>query len=438
MFHAPTTQGMGAFRTLGELNSCEGDPASHFSFGLGFFFNAWASSVAAGAFTQDVDHRIIPNWGAAALMIKNRNVGETLHDPRKMAIACGVIGMLVVTFLNLTASSVPAALQVTAVKVLVPAANLLVNTVMPVIFWLAAIDAGKKSGFWATIFGGAAQLIMGNAVPGLVLGILIGKGVEESGWNHVTKVMMAAIVLLFVLSGFFRGFDMKMIESFHLTVPNWLDMIHNSLSGFWYADWSFPIFVGLLSSGVFAGTHMYYLYGIGAFNEVAFVAMLKAGIDTGVYGAVAAFGASFLFARIIEGSLVGILDIGGAIQTGVGLGVPALLLGAGIMFPVTNFIASLITGLVIGLAIGYVIILARKFTINQSNSTYGADVMMGAGNASGRFLGPLIILSAMTASIPIGVGSLVGALLFYIWQKPITGGAILGAMILGWLFPVAL
>ena len=30
---------------------------------------------------------------------------------------------------------------------------------------------------------------------------------------------------------------------------------------------------------------------------------------------------------------------------------------------------------------------------------------MGAGNASGRFLGPLIILSAMTASIPIGVGS---------------------------------
>ncbi|MDU6331586.1 MAG: DUF4310 family protein [Enterobacter hormaechei] len=187
--------------------------------------------------------------------------------------------------------------------------------------------------------------------------------------------------------------------------------------GFWYADWSFPIFVGLLSSGVFAGTHMYYLYGIGAFNEVAFVAMLKAGIDTGVYGAVAAFGASFLFARI---------------------SVPALLLGAGIMFPVTNFIAALITGLVIGLAIGYVIILARKFTINQSNSTYGADVMMGAGNASGRFLGPLIILSAMTASIPIGVGSLVGALLFYIWQKPITGGAILGAMILGWLFPVAL
>ena len=214
--------------------------------------------------------------------------------------------------------------------------------------------------------------------------------------------------------------------------------METSKSGFWYADWSFPIFVGLLSAGVFAGTHMYYVYGLGAFNEVAFVSMLRAGMETGVYGAVAAFGASFLFARIIEGSLVGILDIGGAIQTGIGLGVPALLLGAGIVFPVANFAASLATGLLLGLAIGYVIILARKFTINNSNSTYGADVMMGAGNASGRFLGPLIILAAMAASIPVGLGSLIGALLFYLWNKPVTGGAILGAMLLGAIFPVAL
>ncbi|OCG00984.1 hypothetical protein A9G08_03840 [Gilliamella sp. wkB195] len=221
MFHAPTYQGMGAFRTLGELNSCEGDPAAHFSFGLGFFFNAWASSVAAGSFTQDVDHRIIPNWGAALLMIKNRNLAQTLHDPKKMAFACAFIGVIVVLFLNTTTSVIPDSLKITATKVLVPAANLLVATVMPVIFWLAALDAGRRSGFWGTLFGGLAQLIMGNAVPGLVLGILIGKGVDDSGWNRVMKIMLVAVIILFVMSGYFRGFDMKMINSFRDGLSYW-------------------------------------------------------------------------------------------------------------------------------------------------------------------------------------------------------------------------
>ncbi|HFU5168386.1 TPA: DUF4311 domain-containing protein [Enterococcus faecium] len=230
MFHAPNTQGLGAFRTLGEMNACMGDPASHFSFGLGFFFNAWASSVGAGAFTQDVTHRIIPNWAAAALLAKNKDVTQTMHDPKKMGIIGAVIGAVVVAFLNTTAAAIPEALQVTAVSVLVPAATILINTVMPVIFWLAALDAGKRTGFWGTLFGGIAQLIMGNAVPGVVLGILIGKGVDESGWNRVTKSMMIAIVLLFIFSGFFRGFDMEMIKSFQLQVPNWLDNLHNIFS----------------------------------------------------------------------------------------------------------------------------------------------------------------------------------------------------------------
>lgn len=207
--------------------------------------------------------------------------------------------------------------------------------------------------------------------------------------------------------------------------------------GIWYAEWSFPLLVGILSAGVFAGTHMYYVYKVGAFNEVPFVAMLADGMNTGVYGAVAAFGASFLFARIIEGSMVGILDIGGAIMTGVGLGIPALFLSMGFVWPVANFVPALFTGLLLGLIIGYLIVIARKFTVGQSNSTYGADVMMGAGNSSGRFLGPLIILAAMQASIPLGIGSLIGALIFHVWNKPITGGAILGAMVFGWFFPVA-
>lgn len=207
---------------------------------------------------------------------------------------------------------------------------------------------------------------------------------------------------------------------------------------FWYADWSFPILVGLMAAAVFAGTHMYVVHGVGAFNEVSIVAMLKAGLDGGSYGAAAAFGASFLFARILEGSLVGILDLGGSILTGLGIGVPAILLSMNIDAPINSFPLALLTGAVLGLLVGGVIILIRKFTINQGNSTFGADIMMGAGNAAGRFLGPLIILSAASASIPIGIGSTIGAMIFYAWKKPIAGGAILGAMIFGAFFPVEL
>lgn len=207
---------------------------------------------------------------------------------------------------------------------------------------------------------------------------------------------------------------------------------------FWHADWGFVVIVAMMAAGVFAGTSMYYNYGVGAFNEVAFVAMLKAGISGGSYGAAAAFGASFLFARILEGSLVGILDLGGSILTGVGLGVPAILLSVGAKSLVSNFGLALLTGAVLGVAIGMVIFLVRRYTINQSGATFGADVMMGAGNQTGRFLGPLIILSAVSASIPIGIGSTIGAAIFYAWKKPISGGAIIGAMVMGFFFPIKL
>ena len=189
MFNAPTVQALGAFRTLGEMNASEGDPASHFSFGLGFFFNAWASTVAAGSFTQDVTHRVIPNWAAALLMLKN-------HDEKQMHDA-----------------------------------KLLINTVMPVIFWLAAIDGGKRSGIFGTVFGGIAQLIMGNAVPGVVLGILVGKGVDESGWNKITKIILITTIVLFILSAFFRGIDLTLFKQLNMGVPAWLKQIHSVFGG---------------------------------------------------------------------------------------------------------------------------------------------------------------------------------------------------------------
>lgn len=197
--------------------------------------------------------------------------------------------------------------------------------------------------------------------------------------------------------------------------------------------WAFPVLVGLASAAIFAGTHMYIVHNTGAFNEIFVVQMLDQGLSSGDYAAAAGFAAGFLLARILEGPLVGILDIGGSLMTGVGVGIPAVMLASGITAPMDSFPLALLTGLVIGLAIGALIIGIRKF-MPQGVIASGTDVMIGAGNSAGRFLGPLIILAAVQFSIPAGVGAFAGAALFYFWKKPVTGGAILGAMLLGSFF----
>lgn len=206
MFKAPEIQGMGAFRTMGELNACNGDPISHFSFGLGFLFNAAASTVASGALTQDVFHRIIPNWAVAGLLTRDKNIEETLHNPERMFFAGGIIGAIVITLLNTVSYVVPTNLSTIAAEVLAPAANLMISTVMPVVFWLAALDSCKKTGLWATVLGGVSHMVSGNATPGIVLGILIGESAEESGYNKTTNVLIAIVVVMFVAIAYFRGF----------------------------------------------------------------------------------------------------------------------------------------------------------------------------------------------------------------------------------------
>lgn len=217
-----------------------------------------------------------------------------------------------------------------------------------------------------------------------------------------------------------------------------------SMKDFWTADWAFPIFVGLMSAGVMAGTSLYITGDVGIFSDVGIAAIFRAGMDgyasygAAAFSVAAAFGVSFLFARVLEGALVGLLDIGGSIMTGVGLGIPALLIMFGGRFIVESFILSLVVGFLVGVLIGLVVIGVRKFTVGQANSTFGADVMMGAGNQAGRFLGPLVIIAAFGASIPVGIGATIGALAFYAWKKPIEGGAILGAMVLGLIFPLVI
>lgn len=207
MFHAPEIQAMGAFRTLGEFNACNGDPVAHFSFGLGFFFSSAASAVAAGALSGDVFHRIVPNWSAALLLTRNPKVEETIQNPRKMMLAGSCVGAVLITFLNTAAAMIPEKLSMVAANVLTPATTWLLNPVMPAIFWLAAIDAGKFTGMWGTILGGVSALVSGNAVPGIVLGILIGKSAEENGYRaKVVQLLIAIVVIMFIAIAYFRGF----------------------------------------------------------------------------------------------------------------------------------------------------------------------------------------------------------------------------------------
>ncbi|SJZ99350.1 DUF4310 family protein [Anaerorhabdus furcosa] len=205
------------------------------------------------------------------------------------------------------------------------------------------------------------------------------------------------------------------------------------LNKFLLKDETFILLIMGAAAAIFAGTFMYIKFGTGAFNDVSIVAMLKEGIDGGSYSAAAGFAAGFLIARILEGPLVGILDIGGSLMTGVGIGIPALLLSMNITLPFNNFLFALIAGALIGLVLGLIIIAIRKF-VPKGVAVGGTSIMMGAGNSAGRYLGPLIIIAATQYNVYAGLGALIGSAIFYKLEKEITGGAIIGAMILGAIF----
>lgn len=197
-------------------------------------------------------------------------------------------------------------------------------------------------------------------------------------------------------------------------------------------SWFFIVLVAMLGAGAVLGTVMYLNYGVGAFNEIFVVQMLDEGLSAGEWSAVTAFAVGFLIARVLEAPLVGILDIGGAILTGVGVGIPAVFLAT----EQTNALMhnpwfGLLIGGIMGGAIGGFIILIRVFAKKGLQMNLGTDIMMGAGNQTGAFLGPLVMITAAMVNPIVGIGSAIGATIFYMMNKPIIGGAILGAMLLG-------
>ena len=183
------------------------------------------------------------------------------------------------------------------------------------------------------------------------------------------------------------------------------------LDTFLMKDSTFILLIMGAAAAIFAGTFMYIRFGTGAFNEISIVAMLRDGMDGGDYAAAAGFAAGFLIARILEGPLVGLLDIGGSLQTGVGIGLPALFLSMGWELPFSNFFTALLTGALIGLVMGAVIMIIRK-VMPEGVAVGGTSVMMGAGNATGRYLAPLIIVAAAQYNVYTGIGAVLGAAVF--------------------------
>lgn len=199
-------------------------------------------------------------------------------------------------------------------------------------------------------------------------------------------------------------------------------------------DIAFILLLALASAGVVGATNLFLMDGTGLTNEIYIGEMLRVGQKTGDYAAPAAFSVGFLLARILEGPLVGILDIGGSLMTGIGVGIPALMLSSGMGSLIESFLLSILTGFVIGAILGSLIMIIRRLAPNLSLAG-ATSIMMGAGNRSGEALGPLVLLSAVAYNIPVGVGAIIGSFIFYKYKKPMVGGAILGAMIVGgiWL-----
>lgn len=195
-------------------------------------------------------------------------------------------------------------------------------------------------------------------------------------------------------------------------------------------DIAFILLLAMAAAGIVGATSMYLTNGVGLTNEIYIAEFLDQGRATGIYDAALAFSSAFLIARILEGPLVGILDIGGSLMTGVGVGIPALLLTSNLGFLMENFVLAVLTGFLLGAAIGLLIIVIRKLAPTNSLGS-ATSIMIGAGNKTGDALGPLVIFSAVVYGPIIGLGAIIGSLLFYKIHKPLVGGAILGAILIG-------
>lgn len=126
-----------------------------------------------------------------------------------------IIGALVYVLLNTSASLVPESLAQMSSAILAPAAANMINLIMPLLFLWQAMDAGKRIGIWSIILGGLMALISGNALPGVIFGILVGTLAEEQGYGaKATRNMFLVVFAMIALIGYFRGFHLQILDLF--------------------------------------------------------------------------------------------------------------------------------------------------------------------------------------------------------------------------------
>ena len=208
--------------------------------------------------------------------------------------------------------------------------------------------------------------------------------------------------------------------------------MNSKIEKFFMSESAFIVLMAMICSGVFAGSSLFLEYRVGFLNGVSISVMLEEAVKTGVYTALIGYTGGFLFARILEGPLVGILDIGGGVMTGVGGGMPGLFLSMGLDVLIKNFWVSLIVGALIGIVLSCIILVIRKLMPN-GYGTMGTEIMVGAGNTIGTWFGPMLLISAITFDLYAGLGAMLGAVICHRKKSPIIGGITLGAMIVGYV-----
>lgn len=196
-------------------------------------------------------------------------------------------------------------------------------------------------------------------------------------------------------------------------------------------DWFFFFIAMAICTGVMGSVHMFMVHNTGYLNGLAGGQLLKAGD----YATAAGYGGGFLIARVLEGPLVGLIDIGGGMMHGVGCGIAGLMYEIGLGWMIENFFLSLVSGATIGLAIAS-IVMGIRYLVPKGIQAGGSDIMMGVGHQLSAWLGPLFLIAALSTSIPIGVFGTIGGALFYVRGKNIVGGIIIGMFIAAFFWPV--